>query len=112
MTRSRTLDTIAIASPCSANWEEMQGDDKVRFCGDCQRNVFNLSGVSRAEAEELVKNREGRLCVRFYQRPDGTLLTRDCPVGLAALRAKLLRRVAQTTAMLGCLFAGFGRLHP
>ena len=33
------LDNIRIASPCSANWDEMFGDERKRFCGDCKLNV-------------------------------------------------------------------------
>lgn len=78
-----------MATPCSASWEAMEGDERIRFCGACKLNVYNLSEMSRTEAEELVRNREGRLCVRFYRRADGTLITRDCPVGMRALRRRL-----------------------
>ena len=60
----------------------MYGDDRVRFCSSCNLNVYNLSGMSRQEVTELFRLVEGRLCVRFYRRKDGTVLTRDCPVGL------------------------------
>ena len=39
--------------------------------------------MTEEEALKLVEEREGRLCVRFYQRRDGTVLTTDCPVGAA-----------------------------
>jgi hypothetical protein len=41
-------------------------------------NVYNLSEMSQESAEALIAETEGRLCVRFYQRADGTVLTRDC----------------------------------
>jgi hypothetical protein len=59
----------------------MDGDERVRFCRDCNRNVYNLSAMTKREARRVVAEREGRLCVRFYQRRDGTVLTSDCPVG-------------------------------
>src|SRR5437763_1363700 len=77
---------IQIASPCTASWDAMKGDDKVRFCTDCRLHVYNLSAMGRREAEEVVRGHEGRLCVRFFQRPDGTVLTQDCPRGLAAVQ--------------------------
>jgi Carboxypeptidase regulatory-like domain len=43
------------------------------------------------EAEELVSKREGRMCVRFYRRKDGTVMTENCPVGLKVV----LRRVSR-----------------
>src|SRR5437867_538664 len=52
------LDQIRIASPCSASWDAMEGGDRVRFCAHCQKNVYNLSDMSRREAEKL--GRESR----------------------------------------------------
>ena len=72
---------LRVASPCRAPWENMDGDDRVRFCRECNRNVYNLSAMTEPEARRVVAEREGRLCVRFYQRTDGTVLTSDCPVG-------------------------------
>lgn len=88
------LNNLKVASPCSANWDEMYGDARKRYCGDCKLNVYNLSGMSREEAESLIVNAEGRLCVRFYQRNDGTVITQDCPVGWAAVKHRA--RVAMT----------------
>jgi hypothetical protein len=55
--------------------------------------------MSTQEAEELVLKTEGRLCVRYYQRSDGTVLTADCPVGQSAMQ----RRV-KALAMAGVMF--------
>jgi hypothetical protein len=102
MTRWATdpLRRVRIASPCPADWDAMYGDDRVRFCSKCELNVFNLSAMTRAEAERLVVNREGRLCVRFYRRGDGTILTRDCPVGLRAIKRKAKRVVVACASLL------------
>ena len=83
------LDNLKIASPCSASWNEMYGNDRMRFCGDCKLNVYNLSGMTRDDAERLLVSSEGRLCVRYYRRADGTVLTKDCPVGWARVRQRL-----------------------
>src|SRR3954451_5691753 len=90
------LNNIRIASPCSADWDQMYGDDRKRFCGQCKLNVYNLSGMTTDEAEALIMNTEGRLCVRFYRRADGTVLTSDCPVGWA--RVKQRARATMTAA--------------
>jgi hypothetical protein len=91
------LDAVSVASPCSASWEDMVGDDRVRFCGSCQKNVFNLSAMTRGEAEALLVERDGDACVRLYRRADGRVLTSDCPVGV---RRKRVRRVAGVAAAL------------
>jgi hypothetical protein len=74
---------IRIASPCTARWEDMGGDDRIRFCDHCQKNVYNLSAMTTAEARVLLADGRERLCARVFQRLDGTVLTEDCPVGVA-----------------------------
>src|SRR5688500_11152521 len=75
--RLPVLDNIKVAAPCSAEWSKMTGDDRVRHCGDCDKRVYNLSAMTRDEAQALLVQREGRLCVRYYKRHDGTVLTAD-----------------------------------
>jgi hypothetical protein len=88
------LDQIKIASPCSADWDQMKGNDQVRFCDECKKNVFNLSAMTRRDAEALIKETNGNLCARLYRRADGTVLTEDCPVGVRVKIARVRRRVA------------------
>jgi hypothetical protein len=75
------LDNLRVASPCSEQWAAMPGDERVRACDKCKQNVYNLSALTRAEAEALIVERNGRMCVRYYQRADGTILLADCTVG-------------------------------
>src|SRR4051812_17582198 len=106
MYRPLTLENLRIASPCDVAWESMQGDDRVRFCGQCKLNVYNLSGMSRRDAETLINDREGQICVSLLKRMDGTVLTQDCPVGLRAIRRRLARMVAGTATLLAFLTFG------
>ena len=85
---------VRVATPCKARWDEMGGDERVRFCGECRKNVYNLSVMTRDEAEALVMDAESEPCVTFFQRSDGTVLTDDCPVGVASFRRKVARGVA------------------
>ncbi len=94
------LQTLQVASPCHADWDQMEGDDQARFCRTCRKNVYNLSEMTERDAQALVNRLEGRLCVRFYTRADGTLLTQDCPVGLRAVRRKLVRKLSYAAALL------------
>lgn len=105
---NRLLNEIRIASPCSASWDEMAGDDTVRFCSQCRLNVYNLSSMTAAAAALLVDRAEGRICVRLYKRHDGTVLTEDCPVGLRAKARRMLRAAGMAlTAVVG-LFSSAG----
>ncbi len=101
------LNNLKVASPCSQDWNAMIGDSRKRYCGECRLNVYNLSGMSRNEAENLILSAEGRLCVRFYKRADGTVLTEDCPVGWARVKQ---RTRAYVTALASLIFSFFGAL--
>lgn len=102
------LSRVKIASPCSADWENMPGDGRRRFCGQCELNVYNLSGMTKREAEELLNQSEGRLCVRFYRRADGTILTQDCPVGLRAIKRRMTRLKTAVVSSVLSFLAGLG----
>lgn len=90
----------------------MRGDDRVRFCDVCAQNVFNLSAMARDEAEWLVAEHEGKLCVRFYRRADGTVQTEDCaPSRVARLKKEARRRLTLAgTALAGLVTAAVGGL--
>ncbi len=110
-TYTNPLEHVKVAAPCPADWGKMVGDERVRYCNQCNLHVYNLSGMTRREAEALVTGAESRLCVRFYRRPDGTILTRNCPVGLSALRRRAAHAATATlTAVLG-FFAALGLNH-
>ena len=105
---SSYLDSVRVASPCRAAWDEMAGGAQVRSCARCQKKVYNLSHMTAADAAALVREAEGKsLCVRFYRRSDGTVMTADCPVGKQAGQKKVARGVA---AVAGSVLA-FAGLH-
>ena len=82
------LANIRVASPCTEPWAGMAGDDRVRDCAKCQQSVYNLSAMTREEAETLIASRNGRLCVRYFQRFDGTILLADCEIGRKGIRKR------------------------
>lgn len=100
------LDNIKIASPCPADWNKMYGDERKRYCSECKLNVYNLSDMTRTEAEKFLINSEGRTCVKFHRRKDGTVLTKDCPVGWQKLKKRVSRIGTALFASFVGLFAG------
>jgi hypothetical protein len=84
----------------------MTGDEKTRHCAQCNLKVHNLSAMTGEEAEALLRSKgDGRLCIGFYRRADGTVLTQDCPVGLAKARARVRRLVGRMAAAVGLVSA-------
>ena len=103
------LHRLEIASPCTASWAAMQGNEQVRHCGDCNKNVFNLSAMGEAEAAALLADNGGDLCVRFYRRADGTVMTSDCGTSVRASTRRALRQLPAAAGIaLLAMSAGAG----
>ena len=83
----------------------MVGDDRVRHCKGCDKDVYNLSGMTRADAEALLVERGVDVCIRFYQRADGTLMLRDCEIkrGRASRAAAALGIAALALGATACM---------
>lgn len=94
MSSANLLNALVIASPCPASWAGMTGDDRIRHCEMCDRQVYNIAAMSTEDAAELIRGAEGRVCARLYRRKDGTVLTADCPVGVRKARSRRFRRLA------------------
>ncbi|MCB9852147.1 MAG: hypothetical protein H6819_03555 [Phycisphaerales bacterium] len=99
------LENSRIASPCNVAWASMQGDDRSRYCGECNTRVYNLVGMSDDEVAQLFEAHGHDLCIRVYQRHDGTLMTQDCPMGLHAARKRMRRAVSALGAAASFLLA-------
>jgi hypothetical protein len=110
--KTKSLDVINglnVASPCKASWNGMTGDDRARFCGLCEKHVYNIAALTTPEVEALIEKTEGEFCARLYRRRDGTVLTADCPVGAAAFSSGRLHR-ALTYSVIGLWFLTSGAL--
>ena len=81
------VDGVEIATPCEVSWDSMYGDDRVRHCGSCRQNVYNVAQLTRGQALQLISRRE-KVCLRIYRRPDGTVVTADCWSRLRAARKR------------------------
>jgi hypothetical protein len=78
----------------------MVGDARARHCAKCDETAFDFAELTRAEIDALLLAKTGRVCARLYRRRDGTVLTRDCPVGKATLRRRALSAVATALALV------------
>lgn len=100
------LDRVGVAAPCRARWEDMKGDERVRHCAECNMKVHNISAMARDDAEALLRATIGeRLCIRLYRRADGTIITQDCPVGVAKMRRAARRALVRVGVLVGLVGA-------
>jgi len=88
---------LRISSPCPMSWDDLVGNDRIRYCGQCKLNVYNLAEMEPQEVEAIVRKTEGRLCGRLYLRGDRTATLRDCP---STARRVVLKRVVATASVL------------
>ncbi|HEV3144730.1 MAG TPA: hypothetical protein VGZ47_12645 [Gemmataceae bacterium] len=100
----RLLKSFRGATPCSMSWAAMEGDDRVRYCKQCQRNVYNIANLNSAELETLFEwSENGDAGVALFCRSDGMVMTEDCPVGRWATWH---RRVCVLAAVMAALTMG------
>lgn len=104
MTKKKVnLDEVSIAAPCPIKWDEMDGDERKRFCSLCSLHVYNISEMKRKEAEDFLSANTEGVCLRLFRRVDGTLITKDCPVG-RRLADAVKRRVRAAAVALVAMF--------
>ncbi|CAN5583004.1 hypothetical protein BH20ACI4_BH20ACI4_01860 [soil metagenome] len=69
MSKNEFLKQIEVKNHCPQEWDEMTGNDEIRFCGHCNSNVNNLSAMTRKKALKIVRESQGGICVRYVQNP-------------------------------------------
>ena len=82
------LERVVVAAPCPISWETMPGNERVRYCSSCSKNVYNISDMSSKEAEQFLQENGSSQCIRLFRRQDGKVMTDNCPIGLRAIRNK------------------------
>jgi hypothetical protein len=103
------IQDAQIAPPCKTSWDSMCGDDRVRYCAECNNDVYNFAAMTAPEIQELLASRQGgSLCARIYRRGDGTLLTRSCPRGIRAVAHKVSKLAAAILAAVMSLTPASG----
>lgn len=93
------LDRVCIAMPCNIGWDNMKGNDEVRLCGGCNKNVYNISAMSKKRAEELLSQAE-LPCLHIVRNTDGTLVTDECPLWLRPLRNGWTKFVSVSVSLI------------
>jgi len=68
--KKKFIDSIRVADPCHESWDEMTGNDRVRFCSHCAKDVNNISEMTRRDAKRLVRRSGGSLCIRYAEHPE------------------------------------------
>lgn len=91
---------------CDQRWADFEGESaSVRRCPQCDHMVHNLSAMTRAEARELFRSAESRLCVTYARRGSQVMFAEDL-VKLESQRNGVRRLVRAAALVAPLLIAG------
>jgi hypothetical protein len=112
MDAAEMLNQITIPTPCHVDWDSMRGDGRKRYCASCGEHVYNLSAMNAGEMVDLIRAQDGEFCGQFYRRPDGSVVTADCPPKPQPARGPWQYHLRSLMALIaGCAATlGFARL--
>ena len=107
------LESAEIESPCQQDWRRMHGDRVRRYCDSCQLHVHNLTAMTGAEAERLLEDSGGRVCIRMVRDKRGRPITLDrytfgvrLPFGLTRYLRHIVAALAFLIHASGCVITG------
>lgn len=69
MSKKSLIDRVRVKEPCTQDWETMRGNDQIRFCDHCAKDVNDISSMTKKEAIKLVRRSGGQLCIRYREDP-------------------------------------------
>jgi hypothetical protein len=104
MKKKKILDLVDIPQSCDKSWDEMIGDDILRFCSHCEKNIYNLSEMSARNAKKLLFQSNGRVCVRLQRNSDKKIKAnrRKTKIAASVLSATLaITSIAQAQNQIG-----------
>ena len=88
---------LSIPSPCHENWQQMTPVKKGRFCGSCQKKVFDFT---------YMPNREIVSVLRSHNHVCGRLTVKQLKDGVKPPKEKSLISVAASAAAISLLTVG------
>jgi len=61
------MKNIYIPNPCSENWNEMNPEEKGRFCSVCSKCVIDFTEKNASEIQQIIEEKSDEsVCGRFY----------------------------------------------
>lgn len=65
---------LKVESPCHMRWSGLKGNGSKRWCDECALHVVDGASLTRAEATDLVKASEERVCMRIVRDAEGRIV--------------------------------------
>ncbi len=93
-------DDLPIEDPCPAPWDEMTGDERRRHCAACQKDVHDVSALTKQEAQAFLKaHNDKEICVRYAHDPDGQILFKPSDSERLEVQRRGLRSLLAASAL-------------
>jgi hypothetical protein len=68
-------------------WENLQGDEKRRYCEHCRLHVHNLSAMTPQEKRAVVSSDQGHTCITYSVQPETMMVHPRAWLGMSTSRA-------------------------
>ncbi len=94
------LNLVDVPNPCEKSWDEMIGNEQTRHCLHCDRDIHNLSEISVKEAQKLLFQSKGRVCVRLMRDADDKIQTNDRKFHQISRKSRIAAGVLSATLSL------------
>ncbi len=90
---------LELVFECDESWDDMLGNnDRQRMCTACDKQVYNLVGLTERQAERVLREHAGDVCARF-RRIDGIVAFADDPRAQLADQHNGLRALVLAAAI-------------
>lgn len=99
MKKKTLLDSVDVPIPCDKSWDEMIGNDVLRLCLHCEKDIYNISAMTKKEAKKLLFQSKEKVCIRLERESDGRVktlkkqlhqITRQIPLAAGILTASMI----------------------
>lgn len=111
----RALEDLQVATPCLIEWASLPGDAQRRHCDRCDKDVVDVAGFTRWEAEQLLLGFQERHCLRVGRLASGLVVTLDTLPGAhgrASINAGRRLVLATLGLCVGVALAVLATLRP
>jgi len=101
--KNRKFD-IEIPSPCARAWDEMDAErganGAARFCNQCQEDVYDISSMTRREAQAFMEKHRWQVCVNYEVDEEGKIIYAPEPPSRWARQLEGALRLAAAAALV------------
>lgn len=97
----KRVDRLKIDFPCTADWNQMRGNERIRYCEECNKYVYDFARLPRRQVEEMMAASPGRICAKLTYKNNSLVFLDSKPRPRPESHRASPLAAAILTAMLG-----------